>query len=340
MDTLSLNQIERRRRSRALLVMVVLGILIVIAFIVSMNTGYIRLSPLDVLRTLLGGGTVNQELILFDFRLPRIIISILIGIGFAVSGAILQGLFRNPLADPGLLGINAGAGLMVVLYISFFSDNQSANTFLMSLLALTGAAAAAGLIYILSYRRFHGMLPTRMILVGIAVQAGINAAMIVLTLALDPNDYQFVTVWLAGSIQGVDWRYVLALLPWMIILVPFVMIKSRTLNILNLGDQMATGLGTSINKDRLWLLGAAVGLAGSCVAIGGGIAFVGLIGPHLARRLVGPQHQLLVPTSALIGGLLVLVSDTIARTISSIPTGIVVAVIGAPYFLYLLSKSR
>lgn len=342
MDTLYLSVTEQRRRKRAAIVMTILGILIVSAFIISMNTGYIRLSPLDVVRTLFGAGTVKQELILFDFRLPRIVISVIIGAGFAVSGCILQGLFRNPLADPGLLGINSGAGLMVVLYVSFFPNLKLTNVFIMPVLAFGGAAATAAIIYILSSKRYQGMIPTRMILVGIAVQAGINALMIVLTLALDPEQFQQVSVWLAGSIWGASWKYVLAVLPWLIVLIPFAMYKARTLNVLNLGDQMATGLGTQLGRDRLWLLGAAVGLAGSCVAVGGGIAFVGLIGPHLARRLVGPQHQILIPASALTGGLIVIIADTIVRAISttSIPTGIAVAVIGAPYFLYLLSRTR
>ncbi|WP_042163806.1 FecCD family ABC transporter permease [Paenibacillus gorillae] len=340
MNKLNISVTESRRRSRAIIVMLTLTILVIAAFIVSMNTGHIRLSPIDVVKTLFGWGTDKQHLILFEFRLPRIIISVLIGAGFAVSGAILQGLFRNPLADPGLLGINAGAGLMVTLYIAFLRDNSSANLFLLPLLALGGAASAAVLIFMLAYKRHKGLLPTRMILIGVAVQAGINAAMVVLTLALDPEDYQYVSIWLAGSIAGSNWKYVIALVPWIFVLIPFAMIKSRSLNILNLGDQMAKGLGTPINRDRIWLLAAAVGLAGSCVAIGGGISFVGLVGPHLARRLVGPQHQLNIPTSALLGALLVIVADTIARSFSSLPTGIIVAIIGAPYFLYLLSKTK
>ncbi|WP_341278754.1 iron ABC transporter permease [Paenibacillus sp. FSL H8-0537] len=334
---------EQLRTRRAIIVMSIMGVLIITAFVISMNTGFIKLTPFDVFKTLFGYGTAKQELILFDFRLPRIVIAVLIGAGFAVSGCVMQGLFRNPLADPGLLGINAGAGLMVILYISFFRDNQMASPFFMPMLAFGGAALTALLIYTLSYKRYHGLLPTRMILVGVAVQAGISALMIVLSLALDPNDYQLVQVWLAGNIYGTNWKFVLAALPWILILIPYVMYKSRTMNVLNLGEQMATGLGSPVEKDRMKLLAAAVGLAATCVAVGGGISFVGLIGPHLARRLVGPTHQILVPASAMAGALLVIVSDTLARWAfqpSEIPTGIVIAVIGAPYFLYLLSRSK
>lgn len=167
--------------------------------------------------------------------------------------------------------------------------------------------------------------------------------MIVLTLKLDPQKYQFMATWLAGSIWGSNWKFVLALLPWIVVLLPLAFYKARVMNILNLGENSATGLGIPVEKERLLLLAVAVGLAGSSVAVSGGIGFVGLIAPHLARRLVGPKHELLLPASAMTGALLVIVADTIGRWLmqpTEIPTGIVVAVIGAPYFLYLLSKVK
>lgn len=288
-------------------------------------------------------GTDNQSLILFDFRLPRIVISILVGAGLAVSGCILQGISRNALADPGILGINAGAGLMVMLFISFYPATTAAPVFLLPVLALVGAGLTALLIYALAYKRHKGISPTRLILTGIAVAAGISAMMIVLTLRLDPDKYQFVATWMTGSIWGTNWKFVLALLPWIVVLLPFVFYKARVMNVLNLGEQTAIGLGAPVEKERLLLLAAAVGLAGSSVAVSGGIGFVGLIGPHLARQLVGPKHQLQLPASALAGGLLMIVADTIGRWIlqsSEIPTGIVVAIIGSPYFLYLLARSK
>ncbi|SFS61728.1 iron ABC transporter permease [Paenibacillus sp. BC26] len=328
---------ERARKKRAFTVMGWMAALISIVFIMSMSTGTLRLSPSDIIHTLFGSGTANQELILYQFRLPRIVMSLLIGAGFAVSGCILQGVTRNALADPGILGINAGAGLIVILYISVKPINH--DIFLLPLLAMIGAGATATLIYSLSYRRHHGISTIRLLLVGIAVAAGISAFMLVLTLKLNPDQFKFVQVWLAGSMLGMDWRFVLALLPWIVVLLPFVYYKARVLDVLNLGDQTASGLGTALNRERLYLYGAAVALAASCVAVGGGIAFVGLIGPHLARRLVGPQHTFLLPASAITGGLLLIISDTLAR-MYDVPTGIVVAIIGAPYFLYLLTRAK
>lgn len=333
----------RRRAVKAWMVMAVFALLIIGVFIISMNTGHIRLYPSDVFRTLFGLGTDKQELILFEFRLPRIVISVLIGMGMAVAGCIFQGISRNPLADPGVLGINAGAGLAVTLFISFYPDKASAPVFFMPLLALLGASLTAALMYVLSYKKHYGLQPIRMVLVGIALATGINAAMIVLQLSLRPENFQMLQIWLVGSIWGTSWKFVLALLPWILILIPYTLMNARTLNVLNLGDQTAAGLGTPIERSRLGLLAAAVGLTGASVAVGGGISFVGLIAPHLARRLVGPRHEYLLPASALAGGLLVIIGDTIGRSIiqtTEIPTGIVVAIVGAPYFLYLLSRSK
>ncbi|MFD0589436.1 FecCD family ABC transporter permease [Paenibacillus sp. GCM10027627] len=338
-----IDSIERKRRNRSIFVISILGLLILTTFIISMNTGVIALTPSELFLTLFGQGTDKQELVLFQFRLPRIVISMLIGAGLALSGCIMQGIARNALADPGILGINAGAGLVVMLYVSFFPTMANVPTFFLPMLAFGGAMLTALLIYVLSYKKHEGIMPTRLILTGVAVAAGISAAMIVLTLRLNPEKYQLVATWLAGSIWGTNWKFVLALLPWLIVLIPYVMFKSQTLNVLNLSDITARGLGAHVSREQIKLLAAGVALAASCVAVSGGIGFVGLIAPHLAKRLVGPKHQGLLPVSALLGALLVLVSDTIGRSLlqpNEIPTGIVTAVIGAPYFLYLMTRTK
>ncbi|MFT8321073.1 MAG: iron ABC transporter permease [Bacillus sp. (in: firmicutes)] len=333
---------EQRKKFRIILVMIILSSLIVIAFILSMNTGFIQLSPLNVLKTLFGQGTANQSLILFEFRLPRIIISILVGAGLAVSGCIIQSITRSPLADPGILGINAGAGLMVVLFISFFPSREVVPVYLLPLFAFFGAALAAALIYSMSYKKYKGVSPSLLLMNGVAIAFGISAVIIILTLKFEPNQYQFVATWLAGTIWGSNWKFVLSILPWLIILFFYVFYNARVLNVLNFGKEAATGLGLPVEKSRLWLLIAAVALAGSCVAVSGGIGFIGLIGPHLASKLVGSRHQVLLPASALVGALLLITADTLGRWIlqpSELPAGIVVGIIGAPYFLYLLTRT-
>lgn len=341
-----IEKVETRKRKTALRHVLILGLLtalLIAAFVISMNTGYTKLAPSDTLRTLFGGGTEKENLILFQFRLPRIVVSLLVGAGLALSGCIIQGVSKNPLADPGLLGINAGAGMMVILYVLFFGAKTMLSVFTLPFLALAGAGGAAFLIYVLSYKRGEGIAPLRLILTGVAVQAGISALTTVMTIRLDETQFDFVASWQAGSIWGSNWRFVLSLLPWLLVLFPYVMYKARALDVLNLGDDVAKSLGASVERERRGLLAASVALAASCVSVSGGIGFVGLIAPHLSRRLVGPRHAILLPTCALTGAVLVSAADTLARVIlqpAELPTGIMVAVIGAPYFLYLLTKSR
>jgi len=334
---------ERRKRKRNYLMIGLMLILVALAFVWSMNTGFIRLSPADLFRTLFGGGSKQENLILFDFRLPRIVISVLIGAGLAISGAVLQALSRNSLADPGVIGINSGAGLVILVFIAFYPTTAAAPAYLLPILAWIGGGVAALFVFMMSYRKHQGLSSNRLILNGVALNSGISAVTIVLSLRINPEQYQFVATWMAGSIWGKNWTFVLALLPFIVVLLPFVFFKARTMNVLNLGSPLATGLGAFVSREQVLLLAAAVGLAGSCVAVSGSIGFVGLIAPHLARRLVGQRYQILLPATALTGALLVLVADTLARWIlqpTEIPTGIVVAVIGAPYFLYLLFRSK
>ncbi|WP_139693227.1 FecCD family ABC transporter permease [Sporolactobacillus terrae] len=339
----SLTAAERHKRNRSIQIMVLLTTLIVVLFVISMNTGFTRLAPLEVIQTLFGGGTNAQSLILFEFRMPRIIISVLAGAGLAVSGCIIQSVTRSALADPGILGINAGAGLAIVLFLSFFQSRQAVPVYMLPMAALIGAAAAAILIYALALRQHQGFSSTRLLLTGIAVASGISALMVILTLKFDPNQYQFVSTWLAGTIWGSNWHFVLALLPWVLVLFSYVLYHARTLDLLQLDEPTVIGLGVAIEKNRRMLLLAAVALAAACVAVSGGIGFIGLIAPHLARRLVGAQHLRLLPVSALSGALLLLAADTLGRWMlqpAELPAGIIVSVLGAPYFLYLLSQAK
>ncbi len=270
-----MSKAQLQKRQKFIIVMIILLILLVVTFFISMNTGASKLSPFEVFQTLLRQGTNRQNLVLFEFRLPRIVISVLVGIGLAISGCILQSISRNALAEPGILGINSGAGLGVMLFISFVPAGALELSLFLPLFAFCGALITAGIIYAFSYKRGEGISPTRLILTGIAIAAGINAAMIVLTLRLTPENYQSIAVWMAGNIGISSWKNVVALLPWLIILLPIVLLKTRVLNVLDLGDQHAIGLGTSIERERLFLLGSAVALAGASVSVSGSISFVG-----------------------------------------------------------------
>lgn len=315
--------------------------LLIIIFVVSVATGFASLTPSELFRTIIGQGTPRENLILFEFRLPRIFVAILAGMGLAVSGAILQSITKNPLSDPGILGINAGAGLMVVVYIMFFTVESSSFLYVLPLFALAGGMATAAVIYVMSYIKGEGVEPTRLVLVGVGLAAALYGATLTLSTRLDMEDYSFMANWMAGRIWGDDWTFVLSLLPWILLLVPYTMFKSNVLNTLNLHENVSVGVGVNVGRERIILIIVAVALASASVAVSGGIAFVGLMSPHIARSLVGPRHQSFLPVAALIGAILLLAADTIGRVIldpSGIPAGIIVTIIGAPYFMYLLAK--
>ncbi|WP_078394320.1 FecCD family ABC transporter permease [Shouchella patagoniensis] len=325
-------------------IMGMLIVAIVVLFFVSLQTGAIQISPTQVVRTLFGYGTERDALVLFEFRLPRMVIALLIGAGLAVSGAILQSISQNDLADPGILGINTGAGLAVVIFIFFFQGSLTGlggfSVFIMPFFALIGALVAAILIYVLAWKQ--GITPVRLILVGIGLNAAFSALLIVIQLRMEPNDFMQATIWLTGSIWGTTWTYVWAVLPWILILIPLAFYKARTLNVMQIGTQSAVSLGVPLERERRTLLILAVSLAAVSVAVGGGIAFLGLVAPHIARRLVGPRHEVLIPAAALTGALILLTADMIGRNLlapSEIPVGIVIAILGAPYFLYLLMRT-
>uniref|UniRef100_UPI003EB81696 FecCD family ABC transporter permease n=1 Tax=Bacillus maqinnsis TaxID=3229854 RepID=UPI003EB81696 len=318
---------------------------IMVVFLISLNTGEIQISPINTLKTLFGFGSEMDELVLFEFRLPRMVIALLVGASIAVSGAIWQGVSQNGLADPGILGVNAGAGFAVVLFIFSFQGSMSNlgefAIFVLPLFAFAGAGFAAFLIYVLAWKK--GITPVRLILTGIGVNAAFSAAIVVIQLKMSPNDFNQAIIWLSGSIWGSSWTYVISVLPWMLIFIMLAILRARYLNIMNLGDQLSYGLGISVHKERSLMMLIAVALAGASVAVAGSISFLGLAAPHLARKLVGPKHQLMIPTTAMIGALLLLLADTVGRVIlapSEVPVGLVVSALGAPYFIYLLMKTN
>ncbi|WP_226668192.1 FecCD family ABC transporter permease [Metabacillus litoralis] len=318
--------------------------LILLTFVISLSTGALSITIQEVIATFSGRGTPQQELVLYQLRIPRMLIAILIGAGLALSGAILQGLSRNSLADPGILGINAGAGLAAVLCIYLFGKSNSSflsSPFFLPVFAFLGALIIALLIYSFSWK--GGIDPGRLLLMGLAFNALCGALLIILQLKMDPKDFQQATIWLTGSIWGTQWPYVWALLPWIVILTPIAFLKARTMNLLQFSEAVPHVLGLKVESERRILLCLSAALAGSCVAVGGGIAFIGLLAPHLARRLCGANYFSLLPLSALIGSFLLLLADMIGKNLlapADIPVGIVISVIGAPYLIYMLLTRR
>ncbi|MFJ5713774.1 FecCD family ABC transporter permease [Neobacillus sp. NPDC093127] len=315
-----------------------------LVFVISTGTGEMKINPLTVVKVLFGGGPEMEGLIIKSFRLPRIIVALLVGISLAVAGGILQGMIRNPLASPDVLGITGGAAVAVVAFLAIFSDKNNALTISISwlpLAAFLGAGVVAFLVYVLAWK--NGVSPIRLVLIGIGIST-LMQALTTLMMIMGPI-YQAsqANIWITGTVYGSNWKNVVTLVPWTVIFLIIAMVAARTINIQELGDEIATGLGGKVQKQRFLLLMISTALIGSSVAFAGGIGFVGLMAPHMARRLVGSSFGALLPTSALIGGILVMIADLIGRTLFSpleVPAGVFTAGIGAPYFIYLLFKTR
>ncbi|WP_372881743.1 FecCD family ABC transporter permease [Psychromonas sp.] len=302
---------------------------------VSLVTGAEPLAIKTVLKTLIEGG--EQDFIVNYYRLPRILIAILVGMGLAISGVLTQGIIRNPLASPDLMGISGGAGLAACTVLLIWPNINNAW---LPPIALLGGFAAALIIWLLN--RWHNPSPARLALVGIAISAFLSSCINFL-LVLHPIEVNSAMIWLTGSLWGRNWDYLWPLLPWLITLVPFSFYLAWSLDLFALGEETANALGVDTQRLQIVALLSAVALASVSVAVCGTIGFVGLLAPHLARLLVGSRHKLILPCAALIGALLVLSADTLARNLApplELPAGVLTAILGAPYFLFLLHRYK
>ncbi|MDF2613371.1 MAG: iron transporter permease [Clostridia bacterium] len=334
-------QIDLIKKQR--IILTILLLFITFTVIIGMGLGYSSLSYNRILPTLMGQGTFKETFVLFSIRLPRIIITLLAGMALALSGAILQGITRNDLADPGIIGINSGSGAAIAVFFLFFPVKAGAFVYFLPVVAFIGAFITACLIYAFSYKRNVGVQPIRLVLIGIGFSTALSGLMIVLISSAEREKVDFIAKWLAGNIWGADWPFIWAMLPWLAMLIPFSLYKANHLNMLGLSESVAIGVGISVEKERIILLLIAVALSASAVSVAGSIAFIGLMAPHIAKVLIGSRNQLFIPIAILIGGWLLLFADTIGRSLiqpDGIPAGIMVALIGAPYFIYLLLTKK
>lgn len=332
-----LSRMVRKQR----IILGILFLLIIATIITSLSLGYSTLTFKRLIPVLFGDGSSKENFILFDIRMPRVIITLLAGMALALSGSILQGVSRNDLADPGIIGINSGAGVAITIFFLFFPTEAGPFVYALPVIAFIGGIATACLIALFSWKRHVGIQPVSMVLTGIGFQMALSGVMIVLMSSADRQKVDFIAKWIAGGIWGTDWIFINAMWPWLIIFIPFTLYKANRLNILSLNEHVAVGVGISLTKERVVLLFSAVALAATAVSVTGGIAFIGLLAPHIAKALVGPRNQLFIPISILFGGWLLVLADTIGRQVDiagGLPAGIVVSLIGAPYFLYLLLK--
>ena len=321
--------------------------LILAAILYSLVSGTFEMTLIDILRSFLRiENNPELDLVIFDFRLPRIMIACLVGVALGIAGAVVQGVTKNGLADPGILGINAGAGAAVVMFMllfnGLFEETKWLSIMAMPLFGLIGGILAAMIIFVFSWK--NGDLDVeRLILTGIAIGSAFGAVSMYLSLKMKATDFEMAVVWTTGSIYDANWYYVLAMIPWLLICIPIILKKSYILDLLQLEDISAKSLGVAINKEKAILLLSSIGLISASVAVSGSISFIGLMAPHISRYLVGVQNRYVITISGAIGALLVVVSDYFARTIiapAEIPVGIIVSIIGVPFFLYLLKKAK
>lgn len=319
---------------RLILLFVMFIALAVSGALISIMLGSVKISLPEILTALAGEGAGTHGQILMNIRLPRTLVAALVGIDLALSGAILQAIMKNPLADPHIIGISSGAGLMGIIVMLLFPEHSA----LITPAAFLGAMGAAMLIYILAWK--NGIQPIRIILAGVAVSAFLGAGISALMILYSDRVHSAL-MWMVGGLSARSWPHVAMLWPYTLVGGILALLSARQLNILQLGDEMAKSLGLRVELTRLLLTAVAALLAASAVSIVGLLGFVGLIVPHMARLIVGSDHRVLLPASAILGAAVLMYSDTVARVAFApveLPVGILMAALGAPFFLFLLRR--
>ena len=315
-------------------ILILFAFLAVLGAFLSLTKGSSVITMSQIVELLLNPGMDPQSQIIWNIRMPRTIVGALVGINLSLSGAILQAIMRNPLADPHSIGISSGAGLAGVVIMILFP----ALEYLITPVAFVGAMLAAICIYILAWK--NGIKPVRIILAGVAVSAFLSAGISGLMIFYSDRVHGAL-MWMVGGLAARSWPHVSIILPYAAIGLVLALASASYLNILQLGDEMARGLGVNVEVTRIVMTAIAALLAASAVSVVGLLGFVGLVVPHAARLLIGSDYRFLLPAAALLGVAIVTLSDTFARVIFApieLPVGIIMAFLGAPFFLFLLRR--
>jgi iron complex transport system permease protein len=323
-----------RKRSIGLFI---LCLLLLTSIWMSIIYGYTDTSWKNAIEAFTNNNGSNVHIIIETVRLPRALIAAAVGASLAMAGALMQALTKNPLASPGIFGINAGAGFFIVLFVTFF---QIHSLQIFTWLAFSGAALAAAIVFIISAVGKDGATPLKLTLAGTAV-AALFASLTQGMLAANEKALEEVLFWLAGSVAGRKLEMLTAVLPYFIVGWIGSLLLAQKVNILMMGDDVAKGLGQRTNAVKVGTALLVVLLAGSSVAVAGPIGFIGIIVPHIARALVGVDHRWVLPYCALIGAILLIAADIGARYIlmpREVPVGIVTAFLGVPFFVYIARR--
>ena len=344
--------VEGDRAGRARLTVGILALALIVTCLFSLTSGASDASALQVVLNWVSPSTetaisARDRIIIYDVRLPRMVLGVFIGAALAVSGAVMQGLFRNPLADPGLVGVSAGSGLGAVCVIVLGGSilwpfNYYLGIYGLPLAAFVGGLATTFILYMVATRRGQTSIAT-MLLAGIALAALANALIGVLIFVADDRQLRDLTFWGLGSLAGATWTKILAAGPIIALALAAAPFMARGLNALALGEAAANHLGIPVQRFKYVAIVSVAAGTSAAVAVSGGIGFVGIVVPHLLRLLIGPDNRYLLPASALLGASLLLLADAVSRTIvapAELPIGIVTAAAGAPFFLWILLRKR
>lgn len=313
---------------------VIAVLLLIGALIISILFGDAKIHLSTIFEAVFNYDSKNQQHnIISEIRIPRDIGAILVGVALGTSGAVIQGVTKNGLADPSLIGLNSGASFMLALTFAFY---PTAPFLVMIFAGFIGALMGGFIVLMIGRSRSDGFNPMRIILAGAAVSALLTALSQGVALLFRLN--QSLTFWSAGGVSGTTWNQLIWAAPFIIIALVIIISMSKQLTILNLGETLAKGLGQNVAFTRAISLILSMVLAGIAVAMVGQIAFVGLMVPHIVRYLVGTDYARVIPLTAVVGGLLLLVADTVARMLGEAPVGAIISFIGVPYFLYLVKR--
>lgn len=326
-----------KKRSAKIIGFILGLVLLAVTMIGSVILGLTKISWQMVIEAYTQFNQSNEHIIIVSSRVPRALIAAAVGGALAVAGALMQALTRNPLASPGIFGVNAGAGFFIVLGVTIFSMN-SISEFMW--LAFLGAAVASGVVYFLGFMGKGGLTPLKLTLAGAAISA-LFASLTQGLLVVNEQALDQVMYWLAGSVEGRKLEFLTAVLPYLVVAWIGAFLLARPLNLLAMGDDVAKGLGQRTGLVRLLAAIVIILLAGGAVAIAGPIGFIGLVIPHIARSLVGHDYRWVIPYCAVLGAILLLVADIGARYIimpKEVPVGIMTALIGTPFFIYIARK--
>ena len=325
---------EKIINNKKLAIICAMSVILILLIFIFSTVGSVNLSFNEIILALIKNDNKVVVTIVYHMRFPRNILAVLVGASLAVSGCLLQAVMKNPLADPGITGVSSGASVFAIFILLLFPK----YTAILPMIAFLGGAFACILVYLMAWK--NGLNPMRVVLAGVAINSILGGVISLLT-TMYSDRIQSALLWLNGSLASKTWNDTKIIAIYSLIGLILSLFCIRGANVLSLGDDTAINLGFNVAKTRIILSAISVFLAGTCTAIVGVISFVGLIVPHIGRMIIGSDHKYLIPFSMVLGGSVLLIADTISRTILGaveLPVGVVMSILGGPFFLYLLKR--